>query len=228
MKKIYVVITSGTILMGGIGSVDASAPASGFYAGAEVGYLYENHDYKAKIIGVTNLTRKKNKNANSFLPGLFAGYRFFISHFFVGAELAGYLNFSKTKFIAQGHPLIGDDATFRTKGSFNVVPSVVFGYVINCHCIVYGKTGVDIGRYKFSFSEIFTPQHLSKEKTLVGFLLGGGFEYVINKCWSSRLEATYVFPRHKKAINENFGVNEYHSNIKIASTSVKLGLFYKI
>lgn len=227
MKKSYVIATFISILFGSINSVNASASSSGFYVGAEVGYLYEDHDYLADIVGMTNDISKEHKGSGSCIPGLLTGYRFFIQNFFVGGELAAYLNFSKTKHIALGTPGVGDNATFRTKGSFDFVPSIVFGYAINYHCIVYGKTGVDIGRYKYSFSEIFTPQHLSKKKTFVELLLGGGFEYAFNKCWSGRLEVTYVFPRNRNDINENFGVNKYHSKVKIDSTAFKLGLFYK-
>lgn len=65
---------------------------SGVYAGAEIGWLYEEHKYSESRTGVlltpTIINQRSHKNESSFLPGIFLGYRHFFNCYYLGFELS--------------------------------------------------------------------------------------------------------------------------------------------
>ncbi len=246
MKIITSTLIAVATIGAALGATDASKSASsttnsfvtGFYAGAELGYIHEGHSYKENRFGNLydddqTFASKGNKKSDSFLPGLFAGYRHAVGPVFFGFELSANLNNSKSKSTFMG--AVNDKTTHSYKAKYNIIPAFVFGAPI---CTVdglniYAKLGCDIGKYNHKTNEYLDGVHTnsaSSSKAVRRVLIALGTEYAINKTISTRFEVSHSFGKSTKfkMAGKLPGDNTYNTSLKTRTTAVKLGVFFKI
>ena len=228
---------------------------TGVYAGAEMGWLHEEHKYReeATVLPPFNsatIVSSTHKGSDSFLPGIFLGYRHSLEGFldchFIGFELNAQINSAKTNAKFSHDDIQSDEeelvflATVNTKhhlrGNNNIKPSLVFGRHFNDKYGIYGKAGYDFGQYKYRLTEStesidgITVNSKKSHKDFNHWFVGIGGEYAINCLWSARVEYQYTFNTNKKYVkmtaNETSSDN-YNTRLKISSSALKFGIFAK-
>ncbi len=225
---------------------------TGVYAGAEMGWLYEEHKYRERstIVPNPNLTPSTNKSShkhsNSFLPGIFIGYRQFMNCYFVGLEIAAKINSSSThaKFsqvvadgVDAGTELDTLISSHHLRGRYNIMPALTFGKTFNERLAAYGKIGYDYGQYKYRITEsvvgLGVGNSKKSHKDFNRFFLGIGAEYAVSCLWSARLEYNYTFNCSSKKVKMSAdavgsgGRNDYLTRLKVSSSALKVGMFAK-
>lgn len=219
---------------------------NGVYAGAEMGWLHEDHKYHERVsfLATKAVPGSSSKHSDAFLPGIFLGYRQFMNCYFVGFELSALINSSSThssfKAISEGSFLsVPLTATVKQhfKGKYNIISALTFGRHFNDRVGIYGKIAYDFGQYNYRLREISPNGILTNSKKshkdLNRLLLGVGTEYAINCLWSARLEYNYSFGTNKKNIKlnhtagANTGINDYRIKVKASSSALKVGMFAK-
>lgn len=215
---------------------------SGVYAGAEMGWLYEEHKYSERnnpgqppLTGNFVRSYKDNKNNSSFLAGLFLGYRHFFNCYFVGFELSAFINSSEThskKFIV---PLTNTTSKHQLEGRYNIIPAFVFGRTWADRYSLYGKIGYDYGQYRYKMTEYSTTNVVRNkahsDKDFGRLLLGAGVEYAFNCRWSARMEYNFSLASDKKKMNmyatRTVGLDSHVGSVKVASSALKVGVLAK-
>lgn len=249
MKIMNKTLTAGAIsIIVSANTASSKTPAStstpfvsGFYAGANLGYLQEGHRYQEKRLGINNINPntstpfsfKSHKKSNCLFPGLFAGYRYSLGLIFLGFELSANLNGSKSKsnFIDK----LNIRATESIKAKYNIIPAFMLGMPIRQidNLNIYGKIGYDIAKYYHNISELRVNGTVynkeSKTSIIRRFQIAFGTEYSINKRLSTRFEMAHSFGKtiNGKMAGKLPADNAYCSNAKVATTSVKIGVFIK-
>lgn len=224
---------------------------NGVYAGAEMGWLWEEHKYREVVTllsgpdSPTNVKRSAKKHSNSFLPGIFLGYRHFLEGslrcYFVGFELNAQINTSHTD--AQFRQIVNPGsaeavvlAKHHLRGRYNIMPSLTFGREFYDKYAVYGKVGYDFGQYRYRLIEKVQgvsgiANSVKSHKDFNRWLLGIGGEFALNCLWSARMEVTYSFPTDGKKVSlsttNDRGINDYKTHLKVASCATKFGIFAK-
>lgn len=217
--------------------------STGFYLGAELGDSHENHKYReSKTEGTYGsgvfFKSKGTKNRNSFLPGLFAGYRHVICPLFLGFELAVNYNGTKSKITFMG--LNNEKGVHSVTTKYNFIPAVVLGIPISAMngVMVYGKLGCDFRKYQHKIVELvasgptmgLVKMSKSSSKSTSLLVLGLGMECALNETISSRFEFIHSFGKHInfKMSNNTIFDNIYRTSIKPSATVFKIGFFVKI
>ncbi len=203
------------------------------YVGVEMGWLYESHKYTDLRSGSAFTSpqriQRSHKDTNSFLPGVFLGYRQFFNCYFVGLELSSYVNSSKTTSRAFSDALTPGVTKYNFKGKYNIVSAFTFGRSFRDLFGIYGKVACNFGEYNYRIKEVNSATNVTtnsrrKHKDVAFLLLGGGFEYALNRLWAARLEYNYSFIQGKKIIsmyaaNSSNGINDYAGRARISCTS---------
>lgn len=256
MKCRFVKMIKSIILIAAtLGVVNANTPFSettsmppkpfrtGFYVGAELGDFHGSYKYKENKTGRTYgngvvFTSTGSKNRNSFLPGLFAGYRHAICPLFLGFELSVNPNKMQSKISFMG--LFGEKCDHSVKAKYNIIPALLLGGPISAinGLTVYGKIGCDFGRYHHKMVESVSSGQFfglvnnskSSSKSTRSLLLGLGIEYALNETISSRFEFIHSFGKSMKfymSKNPQWD-NSYKAFVKPSATAFKVGFFIKI
>lgn len=218
---------------------------TGFYLGAEAGWLYDDIHFREQRTLSSSLnfnpaldviTQGSKKNGNSFLPGVLVGYRHFMDCYFLGLEFTAALNMSKAKSKRFTNDYSTVYSPHKMEGQYNLIPKLTFGRYFNQHWAVSAEVGMDFAKYKYKGREVrFLNGAITNKKSTSKhynrILVGGTLEYAINCIWSTRLNGTYSF--HKKEsykMRESLatnGVNDYRTRAKISSLALKVGLVAK-
>jgi outer membrane immunogenic protein len=201
-KQILTGLASLTLFDIAVATAVAQTPSwAGTYIGAHAGYRWADAQFSgAAYLGPNGApvpAISNNFNLNSGILGLHAGYNYLISpnHLF-GLEgdftwgwgkdsLTQVLNFDGTAFRSVE---LGWQSTLRGRLG-----------VINGNWLLYGTGGVAFIHAEWadrsSFTFPATSASWSSSKTLSGWVVGAGAEYMVSRNWIARVEYLY----------ENFG-----------------------
>lgn len=208
--------------------------SSGFYGGMQVGSSMADNKYNGTLSDDVNqalivpfgLSDRKNK----FVADVFAGARYVYSNNFVGGCEFGYeSNYAKMQelFTVPGVA----DFDFRVKYGGRFTSSLVFGQIFNERMFAYGKLGIAVS--KFSFTEIntcgcvaFTTKNTTETK--VAFAPAVGFEYALNRSWSTRFELGAELYGETSRSSAVPGEATLRAKANSNVYNCKIGLAYKI
>lgn len=202
---------------------------SGFYLGAQVGYLNPNHKYNVSLNGITTGTFQKTKRQNTVLGGIVLGGRYFIhSPWFLGAEISANMDGSATRFEVRG--TFGERYLHKLKRQYSIVPSVIVGTTFAQAFAVYAKLGADISRYYSTLSNIAGQfsSGFKQHKTRTVFLPSVGLEYCFSPTVSTRLEVSHNFQAAKVDMDVRtlLGARD-NTKVKVHNTAVTAGFLFK-
>lgn len=180
---------------------------TGFYAGGHAGYRWAHANFSGPGFDgfiSSSAPRSENYSLNGGIVGVQGGYNCMLTPTtLVGVE--GDWSWGKSKAGASGSSVdsLGDGFMFRSEAeiSWQATLRGRLG-VVNGQWLIYGTGGVAFlrGRWFDSTSEIFIgnpADSISSQlsKTLTGWVVGVGLEYMWNPNWIARVEYLY----------ENFG-----------------------
>ena len=191
-----------------------SAPWTGFYAGLNAGYTFQNS------VTTTDLTTTNPKTTfgggSGFILGAQAGYDHQIQSVVVG--VAADINYDATK--KTHHPSWANLATYKLTASNELTGTVRgrLGYLVNQDLLLYATGGLAIGRKQIKDNEQNVPP--SQSKTHLGLVVGGGLEYRVTKNIS-----TFVEYRYYAYEALNYTKKEVKS--KPDNSEIRIGLNYR-
>jgi opacity protein-like surface antigen len=184
-----------------------AAPVSwaGFYVGAHAGYRWADSSFTGLpyFFDAPFAGRSESFQANSGIFGAQAGYNFLLSPG-VLAGIEGDWSWGSGKSTRIGRVNTNSDAfTFRGTSELKLGwQATIRGRlgVVNGPWLFYATGGVAFLQMKWTDSGIDLDSNTvmvssSVRKTLVGFAVGGGVEYMLTSNWTARVEYLY----------ENFG-----------------------
>lgn len=194
-----------------------AAPSwTGFYIGGHAGYRSASADFSSNPYTVTFLGNTVNLpgfrdsfSPDSFIGGVHYGYNWQLGpNGLIGIENDWSFGSSKDSISQSisGQDLAGDGFTFRRNAQVELTWQTSirgrFGYVAG-PVLWYATTGVAFAHVKWSETStlnVTSPtgtisSSSSADKTLTGFVIGGGLEYMVQPNWMIRAEYLY----------ENFG-----------------------
>jgi outer membrane immunogenic protein len=226
------------------------APAynwTGFYLGAHAGYRWADADFTSSAYvfdpasgPVTLPARRENYGLNGGIVGLQGGYNYqFAPQWLIGIEGDwSWGNGSDTKnALITGVDSTGSDGFTlavhsETKLTWQATARARLGYVAG-QWLLYATGGAAWTHVKWSDAQTLTTTgpltvntaSWSSNKTLTGWVVGGGFEYMFNPNWIGRVEYLY----------ESFGdftvphgFNPQLGNLDLSAVQkVRVGISYK-
>lgn len=168
----------------------------GFYAGLNAGGLWSSTS--ASIVE-NNTGGGFNGTSSGFVGGAQAGYNYQIDALVIGLEAdydALQLNQSETQTGAYNSSPANTFAlkqSVRTDWLATIRPRA--GVVID-KLLVFGTAGAAITKFKYDaeFTDTFSPalDRQSLSETRVGWTVGGGAEYALERHWSLKAEYLYA------------------------------------
>ncbi len=175
---------------------------SGAYVGLSVGgaHLAGKNDFKYEN---TNLGFREETgiklSKTSIVAGIFGGYGFKFNNLWAAAEL--FYQFDQLKdsstFTIQGNQ--GNKVESKSNGSYGA--AVHLGFIPNGNCIVYAIAGLDVKRFKVTYSDTTNPTlvnaAVNKSYTSHAFAPGIGMRLAVSKNVSFRTEYKCAIHRKK-------------------------------
>lgn len=180
---------------------------TGFYAGANAGYVFNNVDLKSEQLGFTSSSENCNINSDfsSFSPGMQLGYLYQFSNNFVsGIEANVAFNTSQKDAMSCNsvfNPNVYDGFSFRNQMQSSVKGRA--GRALNWNkniLLPYLAAGVSFANLGLTYQNE-GGDYYSKNTIQPGWLIGAGIEWAFRQNWSLRVEYSYV--DYGNAINLN-------------------------
>lgn len=223
---------------------------TGFYVGAHAGYRWANagltsaayiFDPPGGFSGpITFPARSESYDLNSAIVGAHGGYNYqFAPNWLVGVEgdwTWGKASDSKSSSLnvlaLDGFVLRNLTGTSEVKLSWQATIRGRLGYTQG-PWLIYGTGGVAFARAEWSETATLTTipaivtiatAASSAHKTLTGFAVGGGVEYLFARNWIGRLEYLYEGFRD---FNVPSGFGPQAANIDLSAQKVRAGISYK-
>lgn len=191
-----------------------SAPWTGFYAGLNVGYTFQNSVTTTDL--TTNLPKTTFGGGSGFILGAQAGYDHQIQSIVLG--VAADINYDATK--KSHHPsnalLPSYMATFSNE--FTGTLRGRLGYLVHQDLLLYATGGLALGRKQFKDTEQNVPP--SQSKTHLGLVVGSGLEYRVTKNISSFVEYRYY-------AYEALNYTKKQVKSKPDNSEIRIGLNYR-
>jgi outer membrane immunogenic protein len=178
---------------------------AGSYVGGNVGYMWGHTTVSNPILGGTSTT----VDPRDWSLGIQTGYNWvFAPNLLLGFEVDNALL-----------DVVGSDAGANVKIKNASTIRARLGY-FNGRTLVYATGGLAIAKEKFNDP----PNGQVVNAYQIGWVAGGGIEYMFAPRWSTKLEYLYADYGHTNLDFPNIG-DSNHSNLKMQS--VTLGLNYK-
>ena len=191
MKSVFLGLAASTALLSGSAFAadlpsrsPAPAPAyvapvsfyswSGFYAGLNAGYGWNNSRWSALAPTVFNSFRT---DGNGFVGGGHVGYNWQFGSLVAGLE--GNLNFADIRGSAQCSTFAG--TVCRTRQNYIGDIDLRLGYAID-RALLYATGGVAFTDYKFS-QPAGAPPATFGSSSRTGWTVGGGLDYALTNNW---------------------------------------------
>lgn len=213
---------------------------SGFYLGAHAGYRWADpsfsgpgYDFDTGNGIFTSPPRNESYRTNGGIVGVHAGYNYMITPaILTGVE--GDWTWGSSSESRTGTALdeFGDGFTFRSqvKLSWQATIRGRLGYV-NGPWLFYGTGGVAFARVRWNDSTTLSTccsgtftSTWDVGKTLTGWTVGGGLEYMLNPNWIARLEYLY---ENFGDVNVPFGLGQIGTLDLKDVNKVRVGISYK-
>ena len=162
-----------------------SAPWTGFYAGVNGGYTFQNTATTTDL--TTNNPKTSFGGGNGFIVGAQVGYDHQIQSTVIG--IAADIDYDATS--KSHHPSWAASPLYQLKVSNEWTGTVRgrLGYLVSQDLLLYATGGLAVGRKQLKDNENGVPP--SQSKTHLGLVVGGGLEYRITKNISSFVEYRY-------------------------------------
>ena len=203
MNKYSVIAKNALVAVGMIGMAYAS-PAqhsltswTGFYAGVDAGFVFNNIELKSQQLGFTNPSGNCNTSSNfsSFFPGVQLGYMHQFANYFVsGIEANVTFNNKKDRLgcPCSDDSLVADNFSFRNKMQRSIKARVGRTQKGNKNILLpYVTAGASFADLGLTYTNE-GGDYYSKTSSQAGVLLGGGIEWSFKQNWSIRAEYSYV------------------------------------
>jgi outer membrane immunogenic protein len=177
---------------------------SGFYAGVNVGYGWGSNDWNSSGIfeDPTFTVGSVRPKTNGVLGGVQAGANYQIASWVFGVETDWAFMHGKGSFDSTFSSPVPGTINATITGTSQIEWLATFtgraGYAWD-RSLFYIKGGVAAAGYKDGL-DLFTSQPSppafidfgSKDNTLVGWIVAGGYEYAFSPRWSAKIEYNYV------------------------------------
>lgn len=199
MKKRSVMAKSLVLTIGIVGIVYADNRSwTGFYAGADAGFVFNNVQLRSQQIGFTNPNETCNISSNfsTFSSGIHLGYLYQFPNAVVSGIEAGTLfNTNQQATLSCNsifNPDVYDRFTFRNQMQTSIKGKVGRPFIWNQNTflpyVTIGASFANLGlRYNNEGGNYYSEYH-----TPVGLLIGLGVEWAFMPHWTLRAEYSYV------------------------------------
>jgi outer membrane immunogenic protein len=222
---------------------------TGFYVGAHAGYRWghANFNSSAYVFDVDGggpssplhfPARDQGYNPKGGIFGFQSGYNYqFAPNYLVGVEADwswGNASDSQTTVLSV---LSSDGGTYRLNNTSEVKlgwQATIRGRLgyVNGPWLLYGTGGVAFARVEWNdtntavvgLSTVVGTAASSASKTLTGFVVGAGTEYMFNRNWIGRLE--YLYEDFGK-VDVPYGFGPQQGSLDVNVHKVRLGISYK-
>jgi outer membrane immunogenic protein len=214
---------------------------TGFYIGVNGGYAgdqfkYPFSGYYGELIsgsGSASLT------SSGFLGGLQAGYNWQLAPSWVigaeadidGASITGKVNLGVAGLFEDDS--VSGSATAKSVQNYLGTVRARIGYLVTDRFLMFATGGLAYGDAKSSVSaqasfdgDSYGPYSYSKTTTHVGWTLGAGVEYKIDKNWSFKTEYLYVDLGSQTLLSGSGGDYAYSLKVHPTDNIVRAGLNY--
>jgi outer membrane immunogenic protein len=221
---------------------------TGFYLGAHAGYRWADADFTSAAYTFTPLgfgpvafpARGESYDPNGGIVGVHGGYNYqFAPNWLIGLEGDWTWGKGSDSKSSTSTVVAVDGISFR---SMNTTSEVKLGWqatirgrlgYVQGPWLVYATGGVAFARAEWSEAATLTtiPPILtlataasSAHKTLTGFAVGGGAEYMFTRNWIGRLE--YLYESFGDfSVPSGFGAQT--GNIDLSAQKLRVGISYK-
>lgn len=182
---------------------------TGFYVGANLGAAFSS--------SFSNNANYSLGSASGFLVGLQAGYDHQIDRVVLG--VAGDLNYATTsRSFINLNPAVDTRARQDWGGTLRLRA----GYLLQDNVLVYVTGGLALGNVRVTDNLAVAPWAGSQSRTLTGWTLGAGGEYMFSRNWSAMLEYRYT------GLSRAYYGNLFDQpSVGFASHTVRTGVNYR-
>jgi opacity protein-like surface antigen len=211
---------------------------SGFYLGAHAGYRWANADFSGPgydFVGFTFPPRSEGYRLGGGIFGAHAGYNFMVTPTIL-AGLEGDWSWGSSHDNAAGtvFVFVTDGLSFASQAKLTWQATIRGRLgVVNGPWLFYGTGGVAFARVRwtdystFIFGGAPTTTVFASDggKTLTGFAVGAGIEYMWTQNWIARLEYLY---ENFGDVNVPFGLGPQIGTLDLKDVNkVRIGISYK-
>ncbi len=246
MNKFLVIAKGVIIVMGMVGIAHANNNAldnsvnnwTGFYAGANGGFSFNNAKVKSQQLAFTNPNEACNTTSDysTFSPGIQLGYLYKFSNAYVtGIEANATVNIDQKDRLgctSEFNSAVYDRFTFRNQMQTSIKGRVGRDLNWNNNTLLpYLTGGASFARVGLTYKNE-GEDYYSNNNTQVGWLLGAGIEWAFQKQWSVRAE--YYYLAYGKIISLKipnlYGLEDPNgkAHINLSSNNVVVALNYWI
>jgi len=198
MNKLLIMVKGVIMTMSMIGFAHAENSWTGFYAGANAGFAFNNAELTSQQLGFTNPSETCNTSSNfsTFFPGVQAGYLYqFPNNFVSGIEANVTVNTNQTDTLncrSNINPDVYDGFTFRNQmqGSIRGRIGNVWNWNNNTF-LPYLTAGASFANVGLTYQNE-GGDYYANNTIQAGWLLGAGIEWAFMQHWSLRAEYYYV------------------------------------
>lgn len=244
MNKLSIIVTSVVITMSLIEIAHANNHSSllndwtGFYAGADAGFVTNDIQLKSQQLGFTNPSETCNtsENFSTFSPGIQLGYLYQFSNSFVtGIEANVAVNTHQQNTlscICTFNSEVSDSFLFKNNMQSSVKARLGRGITWNnYHFLPYFTVGLSAANIGLTYQNE-GGDYYSTNTTQTDWLIGAGIEWALAEHWSLRAEYSYV--NYGNTLNLKlptiYGLDDPNGNahINLSSNNVVVSINYWI
>jgi opacity protein-like surface antigen len=213
---------------------------SGFYLGGHAGYRWGDasfsgpgYDFDPGIGTVTFPPRSESYHPNGGIIGVQAGYNFMITPSILAGVEGDWTWGSSSNSAAGQFILFANDGLLFASETRLTWQATIRGRlgVVNGPWLFYGTGGVAFARVHWTDTSSFTflgstTAAFSSDvgKTMTGFAVGAGIEYLWTANWIARLEYLY---ENFGDVSVPFGLGPQTGSLDLNVNKVRVGLSYK-
>lgn len=152
---------------------------TGFYVGANLGAAFSS--------SFSNNAGYSLGSASGFIAGVQAGYDYQIDRVVLG--VAADLNYATTsrRFVN-----LNPAYDIRARQDWGGTLRLRAGYLLQDNLLLYVTGGLALGNVRVTDNSFMPAASFSQSRTLTGWTLGAGGEYMFSRNWSAMLEYRYT------------------------------------
>jgi len=212
---------------------------TGPYAGVHLGYGWGNADTYVDPLPLPRISDDQapstvSPNPSGVFGGAQAGYNYQMGCFVVGIEAD--LSVSDISGSRSVFPIINNDGT-TWPGTVSAHESINWfgtlrprlGYTVTPNVLIYATGGLAFGDVSYSANGydpvIAYPASVSTTK--VGWVLGGGVEYAVSRCWTIKAEYLYMDLGSESALSTMNGPFYISYDWQTTANIFQIGVNYK-